>query len=135
MKIQGMHYDLDVLFPEKPSYYEEEEICLKDYEYFKGLYSKELRWIVVIMEECLDHYEYEGSPMYMEYPDAVSIYRMVMDIWKRLSFEGTKQEERQFKDMLQMMVCQEIYIRRRRHDKFCQKWKEMQKKVNIMPYR
>lgn len=73
MDMRGIHYDLDSLFPSEPDFLEEEELCLKDYEYLRRLYPKEVRLIASILEEYLDRYEYEGSPMYVQYPDAVTI--------------------------------------------------------------
>ncbi len=124
MAVQGIHYDLDALFPKEPDFYQDEEICMKDYEYLKRLYPREVRLIASILEEYLDRYEYEGSPMYAQYPDAVTIYRMAEDIFEKLAMEGSDREIEQIKNMLQMMVCQEMYVRRRRHDKFCRKFQK-----------
>lgn len=120
--MQGIHYDLDSLFPKEPDFLEEEELCLKDYEYLKRLYPKEVRLIASILEEYLDRYEYEGSPMYAQYPDAVTIYRIASEIFAKLSLQGNEKELAQIKNMIQVMVCQEMYVRRRRHDKFCRKF-------------
>lgn len=122
MNMPGLHYDLNALFPKEMDFSEEEEICLKDYEYLKRLYPREVRLMTSILEEYMDRYEYEGSPMYAQYPDAVTIYRIASEIYKKLSFKGSKKEVTQLKNMLQVMVCQEMYIRRRRHDKFCKKF-------------
>lgn len=122
MNMQGLHYDLNTLFPQEIDFSEEEELCLKDYEYLKRLYPKEVRLMTSILEEYMDRYEYEGSPMYVEYPDAVTIYRIAKEIYDKLSFKGSEKEMTQLKNMLQVMVCQEMYIRRRRHDKFCRKF-------------
>ena len=122
MKMQGIHYDLDSLFPREPDFYEEEEFCLKDYEYLKRMYPKEERLIATVLEEYMDRYEYEGSPMYAEYPDAVTIFRMANEIFQMLSFEASEKEKTQMKNMIQLMVCNEMYIRRRRHDKFCRRF-------------
>jgi hypothetical protein len=122
MNMQGLHYDLNALFPKEMDFLEEEEICLKDYEYLKRLYPREVRLMTSILEEYMDRYEYEGSPMYVEYPDAVTIYRIASEIYQKLSFQGSNKEMAQLKNMLQVMVCQEMYIRRRRHDKFCRKF-------------
>lgn len=122
MDEKGIHYDLDALFPSEPDFLEEEELCLKDYEYLKRMYPREIRLIASILEEYLDRYEYEGSPIYAQYPDAVTIYRMASEIFKQFSFEGSDNELSKIKDLIQVMVCQEIYVRRRRHDKFCRKF-------------
>ena len=124
MEMQGFHYDLDALFPKEPDFFEDEELCQKDYEYLKRLYPKEVRLAASVLEEYLDRYEYEGSPMYAQYPDAVTIYRMANEIWEMLSLNADKDMADQWKNMLQVMVCQEMYVRRRRHDKFCKKFRD-----------
>lgn len=122
MDMQGIHYDLNSLFPSEPDFLEEEELCMKDYEYLKRMYPREIRLIASVLEEYLDRYEYEGSPMYVQYPDAVTIYRIADEIFKKFAFEGSEKERSKMKDMIQIMVCQEMYVRRRRHDKFCRKF-------------
>jgi len=122
MNMPGLHYDLNALFPKEMDFLEEEELCLKDYEYLKRLYPREVRLMASVLEEYMDRYEYEGSPMYAQYPDAVTIYRIASEIYKKLSFKGSDKEMAQLKNMLQVMVCQEMYVRRRRHDKFCRKF-------------
>lgn len=122
MDEKGIHYDLDSLFPSEPDFLEEEELCLKDYEYLKRIYPKEIRLIASVLEEYLDRYEYEGSPIYAQYPDAVTIYRMAGEIFSQFTFEGSDNELSKMRDLIQVMVCQEIYVRRRRHDKFCRKF-------------
>lgn len=122
MNMQGIHYNFDSLFPSEPDFYEEEELCLKDYEYMKRMYPREVRLIASVLEEYLDRFEYEGSPMYAQYPDAVTIYRIANEIYRKLSLEGSEKELLQLKNMIQIMVCQEMYIRRRRHDRFCKKF-------------
>lgn len=123
MNMQGLHYDLNALFPKEIDFLEEEEICLKDYEYLKRLYPREVRLVACVLEEYLDQYEYEGSPMYAEYPDAVTVYRIAKEICEKLAKRESVQEQRQLENMIQVMVCQEMYVRRRRHDKFCRKFK------------
>ena len=126
MNMPGLNYDLNSLFPKEPDFYEEEELCMQDYEYMKRLYPKEVRLISSVLEEYLDRLEYEGSPMYAQYPDAVTIYRIASEIWKKLSLKADEKEACQIKNMVQVMVCQEIYVRRRRHDRFCKKFVTVQ---------
>ena len=126
MDMQGLHYDLNSLFPKETNFLEDEEICLKDYEYLRRLYPREVRLMASVMEEYMDRYEYEGSPMYAEYPDAVTIYRIASEIFRMLSLKGSDKELEQMKNLLQVMVCQEMYIRRRRHDRFCRKFATVQ---------
>ncbi|MCM1497068.1 MAG: hypothetical protein NC124_01230 [Clostridium sp.] len=122
MDMRGIHYDLDAMFPSEPDFLEEEEICLKDYEYLKRLYPREVRLITSVLEEYLDRLEYEGSPMYAQYPDEVTVYRIAGEIYKQFKFDGSDKELAKIKELIQVMVCQEMYVRRRRHDKFCRKF-------------
>ena len=123
MDMQGFHYNLDALFPSEPDFLEDEELCQRDCEYMKRLYPRQVRLAASIVEEYLDRYEYEGSPIYVQYPDAVTIYRMAKDVLAMMAKDVEKDKEEQWKNLLQVMVCQEIYIRRRRHDKFCRKFR------------
>ncbi|MDO5154374.1 MAG: hypothetical protein Q4D51_00270 [Eubacteriales bacterium] len=125
MSMSGFHYDLDSMFPKEPDFYANEELCMKDYEYMKRLYPKEERLISSVLEDYMDQFEYEGSPMYAQYPDAVTIYRIASEIWKKMSWKDDDKDKEKMKDMIQVMVCQEMYVRRRRHDHFCRKFKHM----------
>lgn len=116
---QGFHYDLDSMFPKEPDFYEDEALSMRDYEYMKRLYPKEVRLAASILEEYLDRYEYEGSPMYAQYPDAVTVYRMAQELAQKLNAG----EDPRLKQLLEVMVCQEMYVRRRRHDSFCRKFR------------
>lgn len=121
MNMSGFHYDLDSMFPKSPDFYAEEELCMKDYEYIKRMYPKEVRLISSVLEEYLDRYEYEGSSLYAQYLDSVTIYKMTDDVLKMLSIkEDCKKQS--MRDMIHVMVCQEIYVRRRRHERFCKKF-------------
>ena len=104
MDMQGFHYNLDAMFPSEPDFLEDEELCQKDLEYFKRLYPKEMRLTASVLEEYLDRYEYEGTPMYAQYPDAVTIYRMANEVWNMLAMKAEKDMEDQWKNMLQIMV-------------------------------
>ena len=141
MNMPGLHYDLDSLFPENPDFLQEEEICEKDYENIKRLYPGWIRRIAVVIEEYIDRYEFEGSPIYHEYPDEVTIYGMTDDIFymiygdmeqnlessegltavEEITASGYDEEEKctgWLKDFLKVMLCNEINRRRRRHDRF-----------------
>lgn len=121
MDTMGFRYNLDAIFPKEPDFYADEEMCLKDYNYMKHLYPKQVQLCTSVVEEYMDRLEYEGSPMYVEYPDAVTIYRIAGEICKQMSWENDDKDK--WMDLVQIMVCQEIYVRRRRHDHFCQKFR------------
>ncbi len=114
MNMQGLHYNLDSMFPENPDYLQEEEFCLKDHENIKNLYPSWIRSIADIVEEYVDKYEYDGSAIYHEYPDKLSVYSMAEDVFYMMGYDNDADI---IIDIIQYMLCNEMYIRRRRHDK------------------
>jgi len=60
-----------------------------------------------IQEEC-DRQEYEGSMIYDEYPDRLSLFRIADTISTILEQEAEKVS----KDLIHVLVCNEIYKRR-----------------------
>ena len=71
--------------------------------------------------EILDKFDYEGSMIYDEYPDRWQIYRMaenILEIMKREDAENESPIEdrifwEQMADIIQILLCQELYKRRR----------------------
>lgn len=45
-------------------------------EYFKGMYPQQVRSLQALVDEASDRLDYEGSPMYDEYPDREFIYHV-----------------------------------------------------------
>lgn len=134
MYMHGMDMDFDKMFPVMPQCIRDEERYIADYNYFKRMYPAKLRLVASIIENYLDRFEYEGSPIYMEYPDQVSIYRMACQIYDMFNHQQKKQEDEnnkdayskeeiaKFKDIIQIMICQEIYIRRCRRDRYLRRF-------------
>lgn len=126
MYMQDM--DFDKMFPKVSECMEDEQRYREDYNYFRNLYPSRLRFVAGIVEDYLDRYEYEGSSIYMEYPDPVSIYRIschIYDMFCQAHGEdefNDSAEIAKFKDIIQIMVCQEIYIRRRRRERFLKRF-------------
>lgn len=118
MNMQGLHYDLDSLFPENPDYLKEEEVCLKDYNYIKELYPSWLYSVADIIEEYVDRYEFDGSAIYNEYPDKLTINSMAEDIFYWLGYDSDDTSNLVL-DIIKLMLCNEIYLRRRRHERIC----------------
>lgn len=122
MDTTGFRMNMDEMFPKEPDFFASEELCMRDYEYMKHLYPKEVQLVSSVVEEYIDRFEYEGSPIYAQYPDAVTVYRISGEICNQMSWKDNNEENEQWKRMIQIMVCQEMYVRRRRHDRFCQKF-------------
>ena len=93
--------------PGYPGRMDEKEI-LNDLEYLQQTYPGEVRRCQRRIAEILDKYDYEGSMIYDEYPDRLSLYRIVDTIGKILEREAGKVSG----DLIQVLVCDEIYKRR-----------------------
>lgn len=128
MYIQNI--DFEKIFPEVPECIKDEQRYMEDFSYFKRMYPAKLRLAAGMIEDYLDRFEYEGSPIYMEYPDQVTISRIVNHIYDLYWSSQKEQAEEQdmitrFKDMIYIMVCQEIYIRRRRKERYLRRFYAM----------
>ena len=64
--------------------------------------------VLPYMEEECDRMEYDGSMMYDEYPDRLSLFRIADTISTILEQEAEKVS----KDLIHVLVCNEIYKRR-----------------------
>jgi hypothetical protein len=100
---------------------ETEREILKDMEYLQQVYPGEVKRYQRRVAEILDKMDYEGSMIYDEYPDFGSLRRMVDSIMKILQNEedGLPEEQRTpaekwnwLADMIQVLLCDEIYKRR-----------------------
>lgn len=99
--------------------------ALQDLEYLQQTYPKEVKRYQRRIAEILDKMDYEGSMIYDEYPDCYSIRRMADTIINILrqeetdaaEGERTAQEWKVARDMVQVLLCNEIYKRRHTHYK------------------
>lgn len=58
----------------------EAQSLIRDFEYFKSMYPLGARRLQQYVEEVCDEMEYEGSPIYDEYPDRILIEQMLQKI-------------------------------------------------------
>lgn len=94
---------------------------ITDLEYLQQMYSAPIRTHQKRINEIIDKLDYEGSMIYDEYPDRWQIYRMaenILEIMKREDAENENPIEdrifwEQMADIIQILLCQEIYKRRR----------------------
>ena len=112
--------------PGYPGRMDENEI-LNDLEYLQQTYPGEVRRCQRRIAEILDKYDYEGSMIYDEYPDRLQIqmicdrvYVQVKDpdrlslfrIADTISTILEQEAEKVSKDLIHVLVCNEIYKRR-----------------------
>jgi hypothetical protein len=94
----------------------EEEVS-RDYETMKRMYPRETRFIAAIIEDMCDQLEYEGSPMFAEQPDAVTMYRMAEETYARVKGReaGPPTPDCPLMQVSMILICNEFHVRRCRY--------------------
>lgn len=67
-----------------PLEYDDERKERRDIEYMKTMYPDEVKRILPFVEDECDRMEYDGSMMYDEYPDMLSVQRMCSRVCDRI---------------------------------------------------
>lgn len=108
-----------------PLQYDDERIERRDYEYMKSMYPMAVKKILPYVEEECDRMAYEGSVIYDEYPDQLQIRLMCSRIYDKVKkmkpYDDEEMEmhvsrnEDWLKDLVQIMLFQELFQRRNRH--------------------
>ncbi len=104
-----------------PLLYDDDKIEKRDFEYMKSLYPETSKRILPYVEDECERMEYEGSVIYDEYPDRLQLRLMCNRIYDKVkdmedSNEGADKEGR-LKELVQILLFQELYRRRCRHRK------------------
>lgn len=107
--------------------YQTEKEYERDMELIKELYPKRMKKLLAYVEEECDKMEYEGSMMYDEYPDKVLLYRTAANVYdKAVPIQETERNgnrrDRDFMDVIQVLLYDEMYRRRGRRRRCCRKW-------------
>lgn len=109
----------------------------KDLKYLKEMYPQRVRRINVMVEDECDKMEYDGSPMFAEYPDAELIRKTARDVYEKLDdndvdifqdVEDTQSEPpyvpkssgaagSMMRNLIETLVCNEFHYRRERYRK------------------
>ena len=108
-----------------PLLYDDERIERRDFEYMKSMYPMAVKKILPYVEEECDRMAYEGSVIYDEYPDQLQIRLMCSRIYDKVKkmkpYDDEEMEmqvsrnEDWLKDLVQIMLFQELFQRRNRH--------------------
>ena len=115
----------------------EEQINWKDYVYLLRLLPAAAREIWAAADALLDQLEYEGSAMYVEYPDKNTVLRLADQVYEQMKYYEQQQRERKvdgtegkncyyvpeeaqgvhtpFKHLILVMVCWNMHYRRQRY--------------------
>lgn len=86
-----------------------EERVLQDLEYLQQMYPNTVKKYQRRIAEILDKTDYEGSMIYDEYPDRLSLLHLAGSMRRIMEREG---ENVPTEDMIQILLLNEIYKRR-----------------------
>ena len=102
-----------------PLLYDDEKIEKRDFEYLKSLYPEMAKRLLPYVEDECERMEYEGSVIYDEYPDQLQIrllcsriYDKVKDVKMDAEDKGS---EAQIRELIQLVLFQELFRRRGCH--------------------
>lgn len=99
-----------------PFQYDDDRVERLDFDYMKSMYPKLAKRILPFVEEECERMAYEGSMLYDEYPDQLQIRLMCSRVYDKV--KGMEDiEEANLKDLVQVMVFQEMYRHRCAHRK------------------
>ena len=107
-----------------PLQYDDERMERRDFEYMKSMYPMTVKMILPYVEEECDRMSYEGSMIYDEYPDQLQIRLMSNRIYEKVKNRNLKDAEMEMqvvrsddwlKDLVQIMLFQELFRRRSMH--------------------
>lgn len=57
-----------------PLFYEEEDAAMQDLEYLQEMYPQEAKRYQLKVSRLLDRFDYDGSAIYDEYPDRLTLF-------------------------------------------------------------
>ena len=83
-----------------------------EHDYFKGLYPMTVRRWQVMVDEMCDRYDYPGSPIYDEYPDRESLFRMRDRIIRSAGVSGLEEDRNLAYVLLLAELCRRRAIRK-----------------------
>ena len=87
----------------------------RDIEYFQTMYPERMKRIQGSVRDLCDTIDYEGSFLYDEYPDRVSLRRLCSQVYEKEFTEGTGEEEaRWLEAAVEVLLYHEICRRRAR---------------------
>ena len=91
----------------------------RDKRRFQELYPSLARQIQPLVEEACDRMEYEGSLMFDEYPDRLSLLRQAKSVWEEAraqeNFEEPEPKWEQLQDLIGVLLLQEMLRRRKKN--------------------
>lgn len=103
--------DLSIWLPE--NFMADENQYEDDILYLRRMYPDIGREIAEFVEDECDRMEYAGSMMFDQYPDKLSVMRIVDKIYDKVKYHD--EESPYLKCIVQVMLCDEMHHRRSRY--------------------
>ena len=104
-----------------PLEYDDDRMEQRDFDYMKSMYPELAKKLLPFVEEECERMSYEGSVIYDEYPDQLQIRLMCNRIYDRAK-EKEENPGDWLRDLIQVMLYQEMYKRRSDHRKYRRKY-------------
>lgn len=104
-----------------PLLYDDERLDRRDFEYMKSLYPATAKRVLPYIEDECDRMEYDCSMIYDEYPDQLQLNMMGKRIYDKAK-EKEEEPGEWLRDLIQVMLYQELYKRRSDRRKYSQKY-------------
>ena len=103
-----------ILYRKDQAVQAERNVRIRDFEYFKSMYPDRVKALQLVVEEVCDEMEYEGSPIYDEYPDRWMLRRMCRDIreTEENTMEAQMVSSEKLEELTEVLLYQEISRRR-----------------------
>lgn len=117
-----------------PLVYDDERRERMDFEYMKSMYPDAAKRLLPYIEDECDRMEYDGSMMFDEYPDRLQMMLMGRRVFDKTQKDhlfpqtdrvGIREKDGDgswLRDLIQVMLYQEIYKRRCDHRKYRRKY-------------
>ena len=101
-----------------------------EFSYLEELYPEKIKYYQKKVMEEVDRYDYQGSILYDEYPDRLTLYRMAVEITEKIKAARMQEDgDREYNDknkdtfswgnyscelleLVQVLLYQEIYKRK-----------------------
>ena len=101
-----------------PVFYNEEREQEREFDLMKSYYPDTARKIQEKAEMQCQLLDYEGSRLYDEYPDRLSLLRKSQEVWeqaqKRENFGENSPDWEQIRDLIGVLLLQEMLVRRKK---------------------
>lgn len=110
-------------------YVDEERMSRRDTEYMRSIYPEVAKILLPYVEEECDRLEYDGSLIYDAYPDKLMLRLMCTRIYdtaivevRRVEQKINEEEFNRIREMLELLVYQELCKRRENWRKNKRRW-------------